>query len=53
MTLFANDKIRVCYFVKMTEKPDSFFTNSNPEVAARSLVGKLSIPEEQMGIQTF
>lgn len=53
ITLFANDKIRVCYFTKMTELPPAIFTNSNPEMAARSGIGKLTIPEEEMGLQTF
>lgn len=53
MTLFANDKIRVCYFVKMTEKPEAVFTNSNPAMAARSGVGKLTMPDNEKGLQTF
>lgn len=53
MTLFANDKIRVCYFIKQTEVPYYKFVNTNPTSAAQTKWGKLALEDSEYGIQSF
>ena len=55
MTLFANDKIRVCYFLPMWDKESALasFYNSNIEDAKKSKMAKLFIPREDQGKMNF
>ena len=48
MTLFANDKIRVCYFLPMHEgEARATFINTNPIDAAKSGRGKMNLTEAE------
>ena len=52
-TLFANDKIRVCYYIPMGDgETNTMFHNTNPSDASGS-GGKLSMDNSEKGLMNF
>ena len=52
MTLFANDKIRIIWFLPMDGSAKATFINDNPDEAEPS-GGKLSMDESELGQMRF